>query len=115
MFPSAGGGRIEINNFRSREWTPALQAAGIEHRRIYDMRHTFATWSLAAGMSIFTLARRMGTSVQMIDSTYGHLAQDAEDQDRGLLDAYDAATDTARGHVVGTNDAPNDSSDGEPT
>ena len=61
------------------------------------MRHTFATWSLAAGMSIFTLARRMGTSVQMIDSTYGHLAQDAEDQDRGLLDAYDA-----RGHVVGT-------------
>jgi hypothetical protein len=31
------------------------------------MRHKFATWSLAAGMSIFTLARRMGTSVQMID------------------------------------------------
>jgi integrase len=80
---------------------PALKAAGIEHRRIDDMRHTFATWSLAAGMSIFTLARRMGTSVQMIDSTYGHLAQDAEDQDRGLLDAYDDASDP-RGHVVGT-------------
>jgi len=44
------------------------------------MRHTFATWSLAAGMSIFTLARRMGTSVQMIDATYGHLAHDSEDQ-----------------------------------
>jgi integrase len=101
VFPSAGGGRIEINNFRSREWVPALKAAGIEHRRIYDMRHTFATWSLAAGMSIFTLARRMGTSVQMIDKTYGHLAQDAEDQDCGLLDAYDTASD-ARGHVVGT-------------
>ena len=54
------------------------------------MRHTFATWSLAAGMSIFTLSRRMGTSVQMIDATYGHLARDAEDQDRGLLDAYDS-------------------------
>jgi hypothetical protein len=50
-------------------------------------------------MSIFTLARRMGTSVQRIDSTYGHLAQGAEDQDRGLLDAYDDASD-ARGHVV---------------
>jgi hypothetical protein len=34
------------------------------------------------GMCIFTLSRRMGTSVQMIDSTYGHLAHDAEDQDR---------------------------------
>jgi hypothetical protein len=82
---------------------PALKAAGVEHRRIYDMRHTFATWSLAAGMSIFTLARRMGTSVQMIDQTYGHLARDAEDQDRGLLDAYD----NGRAHVVGTKSGDN--------
>ena len=58
---------------------PALKAAGMAHRRIYDMRHTFATWSLAARMSIFTLSRRMGTSVQMIAATYGHLARDAED------------------------------------
>ena len=53
-------------------------------------------------MSIFTLARRMGTSVQMIDMTYGHLARDAEDQDRGLLDAYDGAGSGATGRVVGT-------------
>ena len=50
LFPASEGGRIEINNFRSREWAPALKAAGIAHRRIYDVRHTFATWSLAAGM-----------------------------------------------------------------
>jgi integrase len=101
VFPASGGGRVGIDNFRSREWTPAQQAAGLPHRRIYDMRHTFATWSLAAGMSIFTLARRMGTSVQMIDATYGHLARDADDQDRVLLDAYDAL-DASVGHVVGT-------------
>ena len=53
------------------------------------MRHTFATWSLDAGMGIFTLARRMGTSVRGIDRTYGHLVRDADDQDRDLLDAYD--------------------------
>jgi integrase len=101
LFPASVGGRINMDNFRQREWVPALWAAGIEYRRIYDMRHTFATCSLAAGMSIFTLACRMGTSVQMIDATYGHLAHDAEDQDRGLLDAYDASTN-GRGHVVGT-------------
>jgi hypothetical protein len=66
------------------------------------MRHTLATWSLAAGMSIFTLARRMGTSVRMIDATYGHLVQDAEDHDRGLFDAYDGQSG-ARGRAVGTN------------
>jgi integrase len=71
------------------------------------MRHTFATWSLAAGMSIFTLARRMGTSVQVIDATYGHLARDADDQDRALLEAFDAAND-GNGHAVGTDSADDD-------
>jgi integrase len=90
LFPAPEGGRIDINNWRSREWVPAFKAAGLEHRRIYDMRHTFATWSLDAGMGIFTLARRMGTSVRIIDQTYGHLVRDADDQDRDLLDSYDA-------------------------
>ena len=88
--PAPAGGRIDINNWRHRCWTPALAAAGVEHRRIYDLRHTYATWSLAAGIDIFTLARRMGTSVKMIDRTYGHLAAGADDYERELLDAYDA-------------------------
>jgi hypothetical protein len=37
----------------------------------------------------------MGTSVAMIDATYGHLVPDSEDYLRGLLDEYDA-------RVVGT-------------
>jgi hypothetical protein len=32
----------------------------------------------------------MGTSVEMIDRTYGHLAPDAEDYERELLNAWDA-------------------------
>jgi hypothetical protein len=31
----------------------------------------------------------MGTSLEMIDRTYGHLAPDAEEYERGLLDAFD--------------------------
>jgi hypothetical protein len=53
--------------------------------------------SLAAGVSLFSLARRMGTSVEMIDRTYGHLAADAEEYERGLLDAYDGGSQNARG------------------
>lgn len=67
----------------------ALEAAGVPPRRIYDLRHTYATWSLAAGINIFMLARRMGTSVQMIDYRYGHLAPNADDVERELLDAFD--------------------------
>lgn len=89
LFPAARGGYIDTEKFRHREWAPALRAAGIEHRRIYDCRHTFATWAIAAGMQLFYLARVMGTSVAQIDATYGHLLPDSEAYLRGLLDAYD--------------------------
>jgi integrase len=101
LFPAAEGGRIDINNFRHRSWTPALAAAGIAHRRIYDLRHTYATWCLAAGIDIYTLARRMGTSLQMIDRTYGHLAAGADDYERELLDAFDSGRCGRYGRCVG--------------
>jgi integrase len=89
LFPALRGGYMSLHNWRAREWKPAIRAAGIDPpRRIYDLRHTYATMSLAAGVSLFSLARRMGTSVEMIDP-YGHLAPDAEDYERALLDAYD--------------------------
>jgi hypothetical protein len=31
----------------------------------------------------------MGTSLAMIDATYGHLAPDADERERLLLDAFD--------------------------
>jgi integrase len=46
-----------------------LEAAGLPHRRVYDLRHTFATWALDAGLSLFEVSRYMGTSVEMIDRT----------------------------------------------
>jgi integrase len=91
LFAAPEGGRMDINNWRNRSWTPSLEAAGVTHRRIYDLRHTYATWSLTAGVDIFTLARRMGTSVKMIDRTYGHLVAGADAYERELLDAFDAA------------------------
>jgi integrase len=97
LLPALRGGYVNLHNWRAREWKPAIRAAGIEpERRICDLRHTYATFSLAAGVSLFTLSRRMGTSVEMIDRTYGHLAPDAEDYERRLLDTFDASATAAR-------------------
>jgi integrase len=79
VFPGHRGGVIDLKHVRRGQWHPALDAAGLPSRRIYDLRHSFATWALDAGLSIFELARYTGTSVEMIDRTYGHLAQGAED------------------------------------
>jgi integrase len=52
VFPASDGGHFDLHNFRNRYWQPAQEAAGIEpRRRVYDLRHTFATFALRAGIS----------------------------------------------------------------
>jgi hypothetical protein len=55
-----------------------------------DLRHTFATFALRAGISTFDLSRYMGTSLAMIDRHYGHLARDGREHAIRLLDSYRA-------------------------
>jgi integrase len=104
LFPGARGSYLDLHNFRERHWKAALRAAGLEYRRPYDLRHTYATFSIAAGVSLFALARRMGTSLEMIDRTYGHLAPDADEYELGLLDAFDARNSRLDGHFSDTAD-----------
>ena len=68
LFPAPHGGHIDLHNFRPRHWRPAQTALGIDPiRRPYDLRHTYATFALRAGISIFDLSRFMGASLAMID------------------------------------------------
>jgi integrase len=85
-------GYLDLHNFRDHHWKPAQLAAGIEPlRRIYDLRHTFATFALRAGISTFDLSRYMGASLTMIDRHYGHLARDGREHAIRLLDELSAA------------------------
>lgn len=88
----------DLRNWRKRVWEKALEDSGLEYRRPYEMRHTYATWALRAGVSTFLVARRMGTSIAMIDRTYGQFAVDTEAHELRLLDTYDGA-------VVGTHES----------
>jgi integrase len=88
VFPAPHGGHFDLHNFRNRHWKPALDIAAITpRRRVYDLRHSFATFALRAGLSTFELSRYMGTSLAMIDRHYGHLAPDATAHALALLDA----------------------------
>jgi integrase len=88
LFPGARGRPLALSPFRHRDWSPALRAAGLEHRSLYAMRHTYASLSIAAGVSLFELSRLMGTSPGMIDKTYGHMLPDALDRARSALDTF---------------------------
>ena len=54
----------------------AYKKAEIKGRDFYAYRHTYATRWLANGGDPVTLALLMGTSVDMIAKTYGHLSEE---------------------------------------
>ena len=88
LFPNLRGGRIDFRSFGRRHWKPAQRAAGIEPSRdLYDLRHTYATFALRAGVPVFAVSRFMGSSIAMIDHHYGHLAHDSRQHAVSLLDA----------------------------
>jgi integrase len=88
-FPAPRGAYLDLHNFRRRAWKPAQLAAGIEPlRRPYDLRHTFPTFALRAGISTFDLSRFMGASLTMIDRHYGHLGRDGREHAASLLDTF---------------------------
>ncbi|MBA2385256.1 MAG: tyrosine-type recombinase/integrase [Actinobacteria bacterium] len=92
LFAAPRGGRIDLEKWRYREWAPAVRAAGLEHRRVYDCRHTFATWAIESGVHSWYPATIMGTSVAQLEDTYARWLKRTDDQLRAAFDAYDAAT-----------------------
>jgi integrase len=91
LFADEYGERIDLYNFRRRVWSPAVEAAGIARpARVYDLRSTFASNALAANVTVFELAKIMGTSVRMIEKHYGALIGGAHAGIAGRLDALEA-------------------------
>jgi integrase len=101
LFPGLRGGHLDYPGWRRHHWTPAVEAAGLEHRTPYALRHTFASFAIAAGISTFELSRMMGSSLEQIDKTYGHLLPDSLDRGRAALEAFDAKAEV-RGEAKGS-------------
>jgi len=92
VFPSPRGGPLDMHNFARRDWHPALEAAGLPPHRLYDLRHSFASNALAAGISLYELSRYMGASVRVLEMHYAHVVRDAEETARAKLDAHAVAS-----------------------
>lgn len=78
VFTATRGGAVQHRTFWSRYWLPAVQH--LEPRpRIHDLRHSHASWLLAAGVPIHIVQARLGhESIQTTVDTYGHLLPDAQ-------------------------------------
>ncbi len=76
VFAAADG--TQIKSFK-KGLRALLEAAGArqdtrgKERDAYSFRHYYATQRLQKGVSVYSLAENMGTSVQVIEDHYGHL------------------------------------------
>jgi integrase len=57
----------------------------------YDLRHTYASWSLAADVPVAKLSKMMGTSIGQIEDTYHRFLKGDEARYGSALDSYGAA------------------------
>ena len=71
----------------------AWKDAGLQRPTLKDCRHTFGSFSIAAGPNAKALCSAMGhSSVAITFDRYGHLMPGSEAEAAGLLDAYLGAT-----------------------
>lgn len=85
---------IRHANFRQRVWLPAvkaLQEANVpKSPRIHDLRHSHASWLIAAGVPLPAIQRRLGhESITTTVDRYGHLAPEMDDVITQALDGTD--------------------------
>lgn len=74
--------------FRSiwNSWTTAREAAGLEDVRLHDLRHSFASFLVNAGRSLYEVQKILGHTQVKTTQRYAHLAQET------LLDATNAVS-----------------------
>lgn len=70
VFRRADGG--PIGSFRV-VWAVALRKAGIENFRFHDLRHTYASWLVQAGVPAFNVAALLGHRDLRMVTRYAHL------------------------------------------
>ncbi|WP_232457879.1 site-specific integrase [Burkholderia ubonensis] len=71
LFAVASGDRITTiqKGFRA-----ACARAGIDDFRVHDLRHTFASWLVMAGVSLYVVKDLLGHSSITVTERYAHLA-----------------------------------------
>jgi integrase len=68
-------------------WNTARTAAGLPEVRVHDLRHSFASFLINAGRSLYEVQKILGHTQIRTTQRYAHLSQET------LLDAANTAVD----------------------
>lgn len=101
VFPAHDGGPwsvYEWRNWARRDvFRPAAKRAGVDIRRPYDLRHTWASLLIQEGrLTLVEIAEQMGHSTQTLLSTYAHVIAELSGDQRPVEDLIREARETSR-------------------
>ena len=79
VFSSSQGKQLNLNNFRSRYFKPAILKTELPIERPYDLRHTFGALMWSRGVKLDRLSRMFGhSSFTTTESWYGTWYREAD-------------------------------------
>ncbi|ASR35563.1 hypothetical protein BAY61_11775 [Prauserella marina] len=89
LFTTTRGLSLRSHNWRTREFSPAVDAAGIKIDGLtpHKLRHTAASLAISAGADVKVVQQMLGhTDAAMTLNVYGHLFPDRLDEVADVLD-----------------------------
>lgn len=75
LIASASGSPLRNQNWAGRVFRPAVKLAELGHVRPHDLRHSFASWLLQAGVPLAEVSRLLGHAQSTTTERYAHLAE----------------------------------------
>ena len=88
LFIFSRRGNIEPIKNLTTVWLSIRKLAGLESVRLHDLRHSYASFLVGRGRSLFEVQKLLGHSSSATTMKYAHLSN------RQLLDAADAVSET---------------------
>jgi hypothetical protein len=89
LFPSPSGAMWRKDNFMARVFRPAVRRAELDGLTFHDLRHTYASLMVAAGVTPPVIAEQLGhRDARLVLQRYGHLYPGASRQAAIDLDVY---------------------------
>jgi integrase len=77
VFPNGEGKPACHDNFVKRHFEPALRRAGLKKVRFHSLRHSNASWRIAAGQNLKFVQNQLGhSSIKITLDVYAHLIDD---------------------------------------
>jgi len=89
VFPNGIGSLLNPSNLRNRSFKRIKARSGVrEELRFHDLRHTFATMLLSAGVHAKVVSEMLGhASITITLDTYSHVVPDVQDSAAQAMEA----------------------------